>query len=156
MKKSEKYIVYALIAFAMVVVIYSGRSFFEKNSGGVVAESSGASTTNLGFGTILTGTTETGDVEIGLTPVSKTGNELTFSISINTHSVDLTPYNLKEITTLKYNGKEIRPKSAPVLGGHHISGALTFDVQGDIEDFSVTIKGIPQVEKRVFNFGGET
>ncbi|NQV09013.1 hypothetical protein HQ529_04135 [Candidatus Woesearchaeota archaeon] len=104
------------------------------------------------YNKIVTGSTENGEVSIELMPHEVENNKLVVDIWVNTHSVDLSMFDLKEITTLEYNGKSVSPVSALGLGGHHVSGTLVFDVDDKIESFTIKIKGIPKVEERVFEW----
>ena len=106
---------------------------------------------------ISTGSTENGDVSVILTPKGKTESKLAVEISINTHSVDLSQFNLKEITRLEYDGKMINPISAPSLQGHHVSGELVFQIDMNkdiniINDLVIKIIGIPQTNERIFKW----
>jgi len=76
-------------------------------------------------------------------------------MSVNTHSVDLSQFDLKEIITLEYNGKIEKPISAFSLQGHHSNGKLLFNVKEELTLFSVIIDGIPKVNKRVFTWEKE-
>jgi len=107
---------------------------------------------NSGFESIDSGSTGPGDVSIELTPQNIENNQLNVNIAVNTHSVDLSQFDLKQITTLEYNGKTISPISAPTLGGHHSNGELIFEVDEEIDNFIVKIKGIPKVQERVFEW----
>jgi len=99
---------------------------------------------------ITTGTTNEGDVEIGLTPSGFVNGQFKVSIATNTHSVDLSPFNLKQITTLEYEGKIIYPSSAPAMQGHHAQGTLVFETKTAPQSFTIKIKGIPSIDERVF------
>ena len=105
-----------------------------------------------GFPPILTGTTEDGDVAIELKPIEVSKTIIRLEISANTHSVDLSPFNLREIVTLASNGKEFNPVSAPQLSGHHAAGELIFEGDFDSKSFSVIIKNIPLVNERIFSW----
>lgn len=102
------------------------------------------------FRAISTGSTGDGDVSMELTPHSVIDGILEVDIAVNTHSVDLTQFDLTRITRLEYNGKIVNPISAPRLSGHHSSGALKFKVEDKIEAFTIKISGIPKVRERVF------
>ncbi|MBI2548205.1 hypothetical protein HYW21_02540 [Candidatus Woesearchaeota archaeon] len=106
------------------------------------------------FATVSTGTTETGDVAIDLVPYPVKEGKLRVDLAANTHSVDLSKFDLRAITKLSYNGKTIAPTEAPSLQGHHLSGTLVFPVddRGDITPFTITITGIPLVNERVFTW----
>lgn len=103
------------------------------------------------FGTKSTGSTNQGDVLIELTPALNNGR-LEVKIAANTHSVDLSQFELKEITTLQTNKNTLKPISAPKISGHHATGIIVFEVnKKEIEKgFTVTILGIPVVEERIF------
>ncbi len=102
------------------------------------------------FGTIATGSTETGDVLIELTPYSAKNGKLEVDISANTHSVDLSQFDLKEATTLEMNGKRLKPISATTLAGHHSSGRLVFDLGKRINSYAIIIEGVPMEQNRRF------
>ena len=113
----------------------------------------GDSSANLNtLGTISTGSTDSGDVAIDLTPIKIDGKNLILSVSLNTHSVELSQFDLKQIATLKYNGKTAYPIEAPKIEGHHSSGSIVFNVDDNLKDFAIIIKGIPKVEERVYKW----
>jgi len=99
--------------------------------------------------TKTTGTTEQGDVEITLTPAYQNG-QLVFSLSANTHSIDLSQFDLKKLTLLTVSDKEFTPVSSSVLQGHHSSGNIVFSLDQKPEKFSVMIQGIPQLQTRTY------
>ncbi len=104
------------------------------------------------FKTVSTGGTGSGDVLIELTPKGMEDGKFEVDILLNTHSVDLSQFDLVKITLLEYEGKLIKPVSAPELSGHHGSGTLAFDTGKEIKNFKIIIKGIPAVEERVFEW----
>lgn len=113
----------------------------------------GCSTNNkTTFKSISMGSTEIGDVLIELTPRSIGNSKLEVDISANTHSVDLSQFNLKEITILEINGRKLKPTSASDLTGHHSSGTLVFDLESKANSFVLTLEGIPIEEKRIFEW----
>ncbi|MDP3918643.1 MAG: hypothetical protein Q8Q35_01930 [Nanoarchaeota archaeon] len=118
--------------------------------GGQAQESVIEINTEEGFKMISTGSTETGDALIELKPKSIVDNIFTVDIAVNTHSVDMSPFDLKEIVTLAYGDKMLNPIEAPSLSGHHISGELLFEVEEELESFSIVIEGIPLEEERTF------
>lgn len=103
------------------------------------------------YRTIATGTTESGDVEIALTPQWREG-KLYINMAVNTHSVDLSQFDLRQITTLNYNNKQIKPTQAPSLSGHHSNGMLVFDMTEQPQKFTIGISGIPAMPERVFQW----
>jgi hypothetical protein len=75
----------------------------------------------------LTQTQEAGGVTVKATWQGTEAGPL-FEVVLDTHSVDLDGYDLRELALLRTdNGQEVRPTSwdAP-KGGHHRAGMLTF------------------------------
>ncbi|PIN87535.1 hypothetical protein COV12_03370 [Candidatus Woesearchaeota archaeon CG10_big_fil_rev_8_21_14_0_10_32_24] len=134
------------------VVIVLGQS--TKNSSVIpsTGEEEGVLSSQEGYDTISTGTTNPGEVSVALTPKGIIKGSFVVDISANTHSVDLSQYDLSNLITLKYDHKEIYPKSAPTLSGHHAAGTIVFNLNQDIKTFTITIKGIPKIEERVFSW----
>lgn len=143
MKKIDG-VLYVVLTAIIVIGIYSIYGLTQSNSP--------ANLNTLGM--ISTGSTDSGDVEIGLIPVKIDNRNLILNIALNTHSVDLSQFDLKQITVLRYNGKTAYPIEAPKIVGHHSSGSIVFNVNGDLKDFTITIKGIPKVEERVYEWKG--
>lgn len=67
-------------------------------------------------------------------------------------SVRLSQFDLKDITTLEYEGKIRKPIKSGRIGGHHSSGAIVFDAEEDISSFTIRIKGIPRVNERIYEW----
>ena len=101
---------------------------------------------------ISSGSTDEGDVSIVLTPLSVANGIIQVEVAANTHSVDLSQFDLKKVITLEYQGKTFKPTSAFSLSGHHSSGMITFDVGSDVDGFTIKINGIPSAEERVFEW----
>ncbi len=104
------------------------------------------------FKTISTGSLDSGDASVDLTPRDMENGKFAVDVSVNTHSADLSQFDLMKITLLEYEGKTIKPLSAPKLSGHHSSGTLVFDTGKEIKNFRIIIKGILAVEERVFEW----
>lgn len=100
---------------------------------------------------LSTGTTENGDVRITLTPTI-TGNAVSVDISANTHSVDLSEYDLKESMKLETEEGTVAPSSASQLGGHHSSGTALFEVASRPETLKIYIEGVPQEAERAYEW----
>lgn len=101
------------------------------------------------FGTKVSGTTGQGDVEIALTPRIE-GGTLVVAFGMNTHSVDLSEYDLTEVMVLHAGGEQYRPLSAPALGGHHVTGEVEFSVEPE-GGFRIVVSGIP-LEDRAYEW----
>jgi len=108
--------------------------------------------TPAAYQTKLTGSLQNGDVAIELTPIGMKNGRFEVQITANTHSVDLSQFDLMEITTLAYENKDIKPLSSPKLNGHHSSGTMAFDIKKEISSFRIIINDIPNMEKRVFEW----
>ena len=104
--------------------------------------------------TKTTGSTSSGDVQIDLTPKGTVDGKITFDFASSTHSVSMEQFDLMKLTSLSYDGKSYVPISAPKLSGHHNSGEIVFDLSELPKNFKITIKGIPNVEERIFEWGG--
>src|SRR3989344_3153152 len=91
--------------------------------------------------------TSGGEVVIDLTPNEYKYGKLYVGINVNTHTVDLEQFNLKQLTTLNYSGTSIRPEQAPELKGHHNSGVLVFNVGKEVKGFSIIIMGVPDINE---------
>ncbi len=99
--------------------------------------------------TVVSGGTGAGEVSIELTPENVNG-KLEVKVVVNTHSVDLTPFDLKQLATLTTGGRDYKPVEAPALGGHHTTGTLVFAVGA--ADFTIRIVGVPKVAERIFSW----
>ena len=151
----ENYILYGILALVIIGLIFSFSGFFSGSSGnniGVNPNVPATTAVGTGFKPINTGSTNDGDVSIELTPQKVANGQLKVNIAANTHSVDISQFDLRKITTLEYGGKKINPVSASTLSGHHTNGELAFNVEGEIKEFVIKIKGIPKVEERVFSW----
>ncbi|HLC73005.1 MAG TPA: hypothetical protein VJH20_00040 [Candidatus Nanoarchaeia archaeon] len=86
-----------------------------------------------------------GAVTIILSPKSYNNGELLVDVSVDTHSVDLSQFNLMEIITLEYDKNSIKSISAPNLQGHHTSGAVIFPVDTAPTNYKFIIEGFTSV-----------
>ncbi|MBL7055989.1 DUF1573 domain-containing protein [Candidatus Woesearchaeota archaeon] len=146
----EKFLMFGLIVLIVAIVIYGATSIFGSGIVGASVKSNEEAYT--GFQTVSSGSTEQGDVSIDLTPHSLDNGKLSVDISVNTHSVDLSQFDLKRIVSLQAGGILVNPIEAPILEGHHSSGTLVFDTAEEIKEFKITITGIPAVEERTFEW----
>ena len=147
MNKINKDSLYVIGGIAFVIILGLFLIFSWKSN-----PIDGSSIDSLGsFQPKSSGSTNNNDVEIILTPKQANGI-LEVIINANTHSVDLSQFDLNEITLLEYDGNEIKPSSAPKLSGHHVSGSLIFNIDKQINNFVIKIKGIPLDSERVFSW----
>jgi len=154
MKKSDVLMYAALVVIAGILVYSIAGLFANESAAGasIAAENKAVPSAGNAFEPVLTGTTGQGDVAIELVPKGIQEGKFIVQIEANTHSVNLGQFNLKEITTLEYNGKLLNPESAPALSSHHSSGTLVFGVGEEITSFTIKINGIPKIEERVFEW----
>ena len=109
--KKENTLLIGILVLVVGGLIYSISGYF--NSGIINTKTIGQTTSDVsGYESITTGSMSSGDVSVELTPHKMVANQLAVDYSINTHSVDLSQFNLKQITTLGYNGKTIKQSSA--------------------------------------------
>jgi len=83
-------------------------------------------------------------------------NKVSFKLTLNTHSVDLTGYDLGKISSIQFDEAE------PVTGGvwdftgsaHHFKGIMTFNyfVPDGTKRLRFVIKNLDDVKKRVFEW----
>ena len=146
--KTETVLLVGLLIVVIGGLAYAAFGFFDWNIG----NSANLEGKNLGLKAISTGTTGEGDVSIELTPLSFDNGRLIVAFAANTHSVALDNFDLKQITTLEYADKIIKPSSAPSMSGHHVTGQLAFDVGDAMNGFTIKIDGIPKAEKRIFEW----
>lgn len=102
-----------------------------------------------------------GAVEVAIIPLNlnNPGGTLDFEVSLNTHSIDLSMDLAALATLVTDSGKTVQASlwDAP-LGGHHVSGVLSFPADVDGASFlegatrlTLTLSGL-DVPERVFNW----
>ncbi len=146
MAKKDNTVIYLVGLILIFFLFFTIKSYFPSE---MVEESSNGGS-NLP--SIIRGTTEQGDVAIGLKPTEVSDNKIVLEISANTHSVELGVFDLFKIITLESNGKIFMPVSSPKLSGHHSNGVIIFEGNLDIDDFTIKIKEIPLSMDRVYNW----
>lgn len=144
------YLVYGLLAVVTAILVYSVVGLM--NGGNATGTSAVQEKGSAGFRTISSGSTDPGSAQIDLTPRGISNGRLEVDFAINTHSVDLSQYDLAKATILEHDGRKIFPTAAPKLEGHHSSGTLTFNVGENLNNFKIIIKGVPDIEERVFEW----
>ncbi|MBI4144382.1 hypothetical protein HY486_03990 [Candidatus Woesearchaeota archaeon] len=101
---------------------------------------------------IVSAKTSEGEVTIDLIPAGYTNGVMAFNIEVNTHTIDLSQFDLSKLTTLEYEGKTILPKTASKLTGHHNSGIITFQTEKEIKNYKIIIKEFAGVPERAFEW----
>ena len=95
---------------------------------------------------------DSGGVKLELKPVSLKKGQLKIKFTANTHTGSLTAYDLMQQAMLIYDGNETGPVKVDRMRGHHAGGTMIFDVEGNPEHFKIVIKGIPDVEERLYEW----
>jgi len=148
--KTNELIIYGVFVLVIGFAIYSTTTILTKDN---ITKTAGENQQGVVQGqqykTITRGTTESGDVELALTPQWREG-KLYINLAANTHSVDLSQFNLQQQTTLSYGNKQLKPAQAPSLSGHHSNGMLLFDMPEQQKEFTIVMSGIPAVPERVY------
>lgn len=146
------YILIGILVLLLAGLAYAAVGWFWPAPSTSTVQPSVATGAVASTGAISTGSTDQGDVSIELTPIGFKDGKFQVSLAANTHSVDLSTFDLTKITTLTYEGRSINPSAAPKLSGHHVSGVLAFDTGKELTKFTITMTGIPAVEERVFDW----
>lgn len=95
--------------------------------------------------------TSRGTVTLEVRPAWKDGG-LEVHISANTHSVDLSTLDLKDLARLVVGDTALSPESAGALSGHHAETKLLFPLEERPESFAIEIRDVPDVPLRVLKW----
>ncbi|MBI2108097.1 hypothetical protein HYU10_04335 [Candidatus Woesearchaeota archaeon] len=146
--EKEKYLLIGILAIAVISLAFTAFNIFGGNQ---PAQPNSADAQNSAKSQYQTKTSE-GEVTIDITPKGLNNGNMIFDISFNTHTVDLTQFDLKKLVVLEADGRQIAPSSAPSLSGHHNSGELAFNTGKDLNRFKIKINEIPDVKERVLEW----
>ena len=70
---------------------------------------------------------EAGGVTVTATYLGQTAQAVRFQVKLDTHTADLSQFDLKNSVTLRNDsGAAVRPLDPKALGGHHAEGELAF------------------------------
>ncbi len=152
-KKSGALVITGILSIAMILFLVTLEARVGMGDAKTISSASGSASISpaRSYSAQTTGTTGSGDVEITLTPKYNNG-KLEVSTAVNTHSVDISQYDLAKISVLSYNGKNVYPTSAPTLTGHHSNGVLIYNIADNLKSFQITITGIPQTKIRKYEW----
>lgn len=144
-------VIIAILAGAALWIWNTATPTPHANTAPAAAMSDGATQTNEG-----------GQVTIAATwPGSSAGP--VFSVAMNTHTVDLGAFDLKQLAVLRLDGgREVQPTSwdGP-KGGHHSSGTLTFPatasdgtplIAPNTRTIELIIRDVAGVPERIFRW----
>ncbi len=81
---------------------------------------------------------------------------VSFQLALNTHSVDLSAYDLKQLSFLQFDESKPIPAQSwePNGMGHHVRGVVSFNqaVPKGTKKISLLIKGVDNIKERVFEW----
>ncbi|WP_059172039.1 hypothetical protein [Bacillus sp. FJAT-27445] len=93
-------------------------------------------------------------IKASVLPEESDGAKLTFEILMNTHSEDLSQYNLAELATISTGGKELPSNFEWRTDGqdsHHMKGMLIWTGQAVVDrDVTLVVKNIGDIPERRF------
>ncbi len=111
------------------------------------------------FGNKLVRQDDQGAVKVSATylmPKEEEGHNVSFQLTLDTHSVNLSEYDLEKISFIQFDEKE------PVAGGvwastgsgHHFKGIITFNRQipSGTQKIRLLIRGMDNVKERVLEW----
>lgn len=123
---------------------------------GTLATCSNSSSSDSASAVLPAQTIQAGDVEVVITPTQFDENGATFSISLDTHSGDLS-LDLTNSSVLDVGGTEWAFESWTGDGpdGHHRSGEIRFSAQGPANGTaSLKITGLPETVTATWELNG--
>lgn len=157
MEKNKAKVILLTIVLIIVIAGFIFAVFDGTNSGpsakNSVTQNTGMTTGGAQSTSKFETKSSSGTVSIDLTPQEFDNGLLSVDASFDTHSGDLADYDLQELVRLELGSKLIAPSTVPSLSWHHGSGTFVFNTGGTEQDqFKIVIKGIPDIEERVFEW----
>ncbi|NIM50942.1 MAG: hypothetical protein GTN78_24405 [Gemmatimonadales bacterium] len=77
---------------------------------------------------------------------------LVVEVRANTHSVDLSGINLREVARLVVDDTSVTPVEAGSLSGHHATAKLVFHLAERPTSFAIEIRDVPDVPLRLLKW----
>ena len=146
-------------ALAVTVVVISGCSRGYAPDAGSLASPASASSGGLIPAGDRVQVHDGGNVTVEVKWEGVAESSLVFSVAMNTHSVDLDPYDLAALAVLRDDtGNEYYPVSwSAAAGGHHRRGTLAFPLpdsvsQGSARYIEMVIRDVAGIEERVLKW----
>lgn len=97
---------------------------------------------------------EGGGVTVSATYLGRSGETIRFQVKLDTHSADLSGFDLKNSVALRNDGgTAVRPMDPRAVGGHHAEGELAFPAT-DSNGRAVAGDGAQYLELVVLNLAG--
>ncbi|HBS04315.1 MAG TPA: hypothetical protein DEA96_05065 [Leptospiraceae bacterium] len=81
-----------------------------------------------------------------------TADQISFNISLNTHSGSLASVDLKRQVRLKIGDAVLEPSEVPELSGHHSGGTIVFRIERSFNDFELIVSNVPDKLEREFKW----
>ena len=92
-----------------------------------------------------------GEVRLSLAPRWSDGR-FVLLLAANADSVDLSQIDLQQAVRLVVNGSTVAPVSADSLKGHHSRARIVFPLATAPQQFTIEIRGVPDVNLRVMHW----
>ena len=93
-----------------------------------------------------------GVISISVQPTVVTADQISFNISLNTHSGSLASVDLKRQVRLKIGDAVLEPSEVPQLSGHHSGGTIVFRIERSFNDFELIVSNVPDKLEREFKW----
>lgn len=109
------------------------------------------------YPSFVSGTMEPGNIRLELSPEGFENGVFKVRYFANAHDLVLDRYDLSQMTTLEYDNQRLKPSHYDKMEGHHDSGLIFFGI-GKLHEppspfnFSITVRGLPKQETRVFSW----
>ena len=158
--KSGRWKMGSLLFAGLLAIVFAvqGCSSKEKEpgeSGSAVQNGSSPKISLKHLEAVSTGSMDADGVVVDIQPLEFKDEKLTVRFKANTHTGNLTDYDLGELTALHFDGRTLKPSSAERLSGHHSAAIVEFEIGSMPEAFSITVAGIGNVKERVFEWALE-
>lgn len=92
--------------------------------------------------------TSQGAVTIEVTPLGYEGGIFTIRHALNTHTIDMSGFDLQKQVTVVFKGERYQSINKPQLSGHHNTVELQFRLASKPDSFEILISDIPDVKER--------
>ncbi len=93
-----------------------------------------------------------GAVEFELTPKGIVDGRFQFDLTVTTHSIDLSKWNLQANTHLRIGTAVYAPAGPVPLTGHHGKTRIEFPVASVPDVFEIAIRGVPTMNEIVLRW----
>lgn len=158
LKNRTKYLVVTVIMLSLLTaLVITGCSSSGKTSSQSAPQT--GPTKPLGSLSGQTQSSSGGSVTLEAKLLGHQGDSLVFEIAMNTHSVNLDGYDLRQLALLRDDKDvEYRPVEwSAASGGHHRSGKLVFThPDQSVKTLELVIRNVAGVKERILRWSGVT